>query len=177
MRALLRLTSSLLLIGLAAGCTTVKISGRGTTPLLLNNPAERVELVEHFRVAKRITFDYTGAFDVSDVLTELLQGRQADAVANLTVSLKSDVGDFFINLFTLGLANSRTLQVEGDLVRRAAAGGAGGSGLDLDDATPIAEARAGEPLMARLSDFAGSPGRSLVVIRTDDGLALIAATP
>jgi hypothetical protein len=164
-----------LFAGLITGCTMAKISGRGTTPLLLNNPAERVELVEHFRVAKRITFDYTGAFDVSEVLTEVMHGKQADAVANLTVSLKSDVGDFFINLFTLGLANSRTLQVEGDLVRRTASGGSEEAGSEVEDLTLLAEARAGEPLMANLTDFMGSPGTSPIVIRTGDGLALVVA--
>ena len=146
-------------------------------PLMLNNPTERVQLVEHFKTSKRIVFDYTGAFDVSEVLADVMQGKQGDAVTNLTVTVKSGVGDFFINLFTLGLANSRTFQVEGDLVRRqGTAGGTDDDSFGLSAGNLLAQAKESELLMANLADFAGLPEHSPVVLRIDGGLALVAPT-
>ena len=49
--------------------------------MMLNNPTQRVELIEHFSTSKQIMFDYTGAFDVSQVLATVIQGKNADATA------------------------------------------------------------------------------------------------
>ena len=130
-------TSLLLVALIATGCTFAKISGRGTTPLLLNNPAERVTLVEHFRTSKRITFDYSGAFDASEVLSDVMQGRNADAVTNMVVTVKTTFGDALLNIVTLGFANARTLEVEGDLVMRAGVGGSADGSSDTGDGAPI----------------------------------------
>lgn len=54
------------LVGVS-GCTIAKISGRGAQPLLLNNPQKKVEVLQRVNVSKMRVFDYTGAFDVSEV--------------------------------------------------------------------------------------------------------------
>ncbi len=100
-----------------SSCTIAKISGKGSMPLLLNNPAEKVKVLAHFKESKMITFDYTSSFDVYEVIAERLASSQADMATNLTITIKSDVSTFFVNLFTLGLANARTVQVEGDFVK------------------------------------------------------------
>lgn len=100
-----------------SGCTIAKISGKGSLPLLLNNPSQKVKVLSHFKESKMITFDYTSSFDVYEVIAERLANTNADMVTNLTITIKSDVGTFMVNLFTLGLANARTFQVEGDFVK------------------------------------------------------------
>ena len=64
-----------------------------------------------------ISFDYTSAFDVSDILAEKLQRSDADAITNLVINLKSNFGSFMVNLITLGIANAKVFSVEGDLVK------------------------------------------------------------
>ena len=63
-------------------------------------------------------FDYREPLDVSKAIQEGMAGNMdSDAVANIFISVKSTVGDFILNLFTIGLANAYTLQVEGDVIR------------------------------------------------------------
>jgi hypothetical protein len=96
----------------------MKVSGRGSLPLILNNLPMKTELVKHFVEDKFVVFDYTGAVDVSEVLSQVITDNPgADAVTNVVFELKSNVGTFFANLFTLGIANARVIQVEGDLIK------------------------------------------------------------
>ncbi len=155
------------IILLGSGCTMAKISGRSTTPLLLNNPTQRVEVVQHFAESKRITFDYTSAFDVSEVLGNVINSNRGDAVANLTITVESDVTDFFINLFTLGFAQAKTFKVEGDLVKTSRAAGAIGA------ADIIERSGADGSLKAKLQDFSGNPSDSPIVMRSGNELALV----
>jgi hypothetical protein len=153
-----------------SGCTIAKISGRGQLPLMLNNPPQKTTLVEHFSISKRRNFDYTGAFDVAEILgNELKNHPGADAVTNVTVTIGSDFGSFLIDLFTLLFANSSIFTVEGDLVKLGAPLGAlpAGSRLDVADSTGT--------LMATISDFTGRPGASPVIVRTASGLAVMRA--
>lgn len=118
-----RIASVVTLIALAAlllsmfGCTMAKISGRGALPLLLNNPTQKVDVIEHFKVSKMRAFDYTASYDVSEIIADKLSTSGADAAINLVVTVKGDFGTFMINLITLGLASARTIQIEGDLVK------------------------------------------------------------
>lgn len=108
----------LLLIINLAGCTTIKILARGNKPLMLNQPNQPYDVISHFSKETGIMFDYTGAPDVSKAIQEGMAGNMdSDAVANIFISVKSTVGDFILNLFTIGLANAYTLQVEGDVIR------------------------------------------------------------
>lgn len=98
-------------------CTMAKISGRSSVPLMLNNPSVATELVSNFSETKLKTFDYTRSIDVYDILTGVVSNSNADAVTNLTVTIKSDPATFFINLVTIGIANAYKVQVTGDLIR------------------------------------------------------------
>lgn len=100
------------------GCTTVKILARGNKPLMLNQPDKPYDVISHFSKETGVMFDYTGAPDISKAIQEGMAGNtEADAVANIFISVKSTPGDFILNLFTLCLANAYTLQVEGDVIR------------------------------------------------------------
>ena len=94
-RSLIPVDLSFIGIVLIAGCTIAKVSGRGSIPMLLNNPAERVTVIEHFKISKMITFDYTASFDVSEIIADKLgRSTEADAVTNISINVKQDVGTF-----------------------------------------------------------------------------------
>ena len=115
--------SYLLLLGIAAaallvsGCTIAKISGRGSIPLILNQPEAKVEVIQRVEHSKHIMFDYTSAFDVSEVLSEILVGSDADAIINVAITVQTTVADFLLNLVTLGIAQSKTFKVSCDVVK------------------------------------------------------------
>ena len=98
-------------------CTIAKISGRGAVPVLLNQPSEQMQLIEHITIKKNSNFDWTSSFDVSEVIAKKVAEQQPDAVINTTVTIKTSVDNFFINLFTLGLAQSRKIVVDADLMK------------------------------------------------------------
>ena len=115
-------TALAFLVGIAfflsvSGCTIAKISGRGSIPLMLNAPPQRVKVIEHFKEDKMLVFDYTSSFDVSNILAKKLQQTEADAITNLVVSVKGTVPSFLINVVTLGIASAKVFSVEGDLVK------------------------------------------------------------
>ena len=99
------------------GCTIAKISGRGSIPLMLNAPPQRVKVIEHFKEDKMLVFDYTSSFDVSNILAKKLQQTEADAITNLVISVKGTVSSFLVNVVTLGIASAKVFSVEGDLVK------------------------------------------------------------
>ena len=150
-----------------SGCTMAKISGKGPIPLLLNNPSKKVEVIEHLKASKMITFDYTGSFDVYEIIAEKLANTKADAAINLTVTIKSDMGTFLVNLFTFGLANARTIQVEGDLVKAPE----GVSSL-FDPSQVLAKARDVQDLKSEIKEIERH-GRISSIVRTDDGFAIL----
>jgi len=98
-------------------CTIAKISGRGAAPIVLNQPSERMELMEHVTVKKNSNFDWSSSFDVSEVMAQTIAAKKPDAVINTTVTIKSGADNFFINLFTLGLAKSRKVVIDADLMK------------------------------------------------------------
>jgi hypothetical protein len=146
-----------------SGCTIAKISGRGAMPLILNNPPAKTDVVEHFRVSKMKVFDYTAAYDVSEIIADKLAGSKADAVINLTIVIKSDVGCFFVNLFTLGLASARTIAIEGDLVNAPK----GLSSL-MDGKTILAQVTDSKDLAGKMAELA-STGNGISSVVQKDG--------
>ena len=98
-------------------CTIAKISGKGAVPVLLNQPSEQMQLVEHITIKKNSNFDWTSSFDVSEVISKKVAEKQPDAVINTTVTIKMGIDNYFINLFTLGLAKSRKIVVDADLMK------------------------------------------------------------
>ena len=99
-------------------CTIAKISGKGVSPIMLNQPSEQMELMEHISVEKNINFDYTNSFDVSEVLADVLAQKKPDAVINTTVIIKTGVDNYFINMFTCGMAASKKVVIEADLMKK-----------------------------------------------------------
>ena len=150
-----------------SSCTIAKISGKGSMPLLLNNPPEKVKVVSHFSESKMITFDYTSSFDVYEIIADRLANSDADMAINLTITIKSDVGTFFVNLFTLGLANARTVQVEGDFVKRV-----GGMGALLNGHDVLGVANNGKELKNVMKKLADS-GQTVRSIVRQDGKFLV----
>lgn len=102
---------------LMSSCTIAKISGKGAVPLVLNQPSESMELIEHISIEKNINFDYTNSFDVSEVIANVVAQKKPDAVINTTVLIKTGVDNYFINLFTCGLAASKKVVIEADLMK------------------------------------------------------------
>lgn len=109
--------SLLFAVALLSSCTVAKISGRGAVPVLLNQPAERMDLTEHIVIKKNVNFDYTASYDVSEHLAREVAAKKPDAVINTTVTIKQGIDNYFINLFTFGLAASRKVVIEADFVK------------------------------------------------------------
>ena len=81
-----------------------------------------MELMEHISVSKNSNFDYTSSFDVSDILADEIAEKKPDAVINTTITIKIDVDNYLINLFTLNLAKSRKIIVDADLMKERKSG-------------------------------------------------------
>lgn len=133
------------------GCTVAKISGRGSVPLMLNNPTSRVTVVGRLKESKLKVFDYTGAFDVSEVIADALSRTQATGVTNLVVTIKTTIPSYLVNVVTLGFANARVFQVEGDLVNL---------GADVPEADELARSKSLEDVLEAAAQ-AGGPGLML----------------
>lgn len=99
-------------------CTVAKISGKGAVPVLLNQTSDQMQLMEHLTIKKNSNFDYTSSFDVSEVIATKVAEKKPDAVINTTVTIKTGIDNFFINLFTLGLARSRKVVIGIDLMMK-----------------------------------------------------------
>ena len=98
-------------------CTVAKISGRGAVPIVLNQPSEKMQLVEHIIIKKNRNFDWTSSFYISEVIGKKIAEKQPDALINATISIQTSVDNFFINLVTFGLARSRKIVFEADVMR------------------------------------------------------------
>jgi hypothetical protein len=99
------------------GCTLAKIDGKGVLPIMLNNPPTRAQVIKHFEVSKGIMFDYTSAFDASEILAQVFEETKADAIVNVSLKVMQTPGDWCTNSCTLGLANAKHLVVSGDAVK------------------------------------------------------------
>lgn len=158
---------------LVEGCVLAKISGRGAIPLILNNPPKKVEVVQNINFSKMRVFDYTGAFDVSEVLTEAMIGSNADALINLNITVKTTVVDFLVNLITLGLANSHTFEVQGQAVKAPQ----GLSLLSLPNSEVLREAETIKELNLDQGSHFDLSGETTMIARTPSGFALLRYNP
>lgn len=151
-----------------SGCTLAKIYGRGATPVMLNNPPQRVEVIEHFEVSKGITFDFTSAFDASDMLATVLQRTRCDAIINVGLEVKTTVGDFFLNLITFGIAQAKHLTVVGDAVRFT-----DGSSLNSENVEILAESNNLQNLTSMLMTMSEEVQSKHMIVRADNGYRLV----
>jgi hypothetical protein len=111
------LVALVVLAAFMQSCTIAKVGGRGAVPLILNQPAQQMELVEHVTIKKNKVFDYTNSFDVSELLAKEIAAKKPDAAINVHVTIKSSIDTYFINLFTFGLANATKVVVEADFMK------------------------------------------------------------
>ncbi|MBN2742445.1 MAG: hypothetical protein JXR39_00985 [Marinilabiliaceae bacterium] len=103
---------------LLASCTIAKVGGKGAVPVMLNQQSESMQLIEHVKIAKTVKFDYTNTYDVSTILSEEIAKKKPDAVINTYISIKQTAGNYFLNLFTCGFAQAKTVEVEADFMKR-----------------------------------------------------------
>ena len=105
--------ATLALAGAMAGCTALRIYATSGNTIALSTLRQGQS--ESFTVVKHTAFDYTGAIDVQ----EIVRTKYGSGVTlqNVSVKVKMTVGDFFLNMVTLGIANSKHYEVTGDAVR------------------------------------------------------------
>lgn len=103
---------------LLSSCTVAKIGGKGAVPVLLNQPSEGMQLIEHIQIAKTIKFDHTGSYDVATILSTEIAKKKPDAVINTTITVKVTVGNYFLNMFTCGFASAKTVEIEADFMKK-----------------------------------------------------------
>ncbi|MBD3336991.1 MAG: hypothetical protein GF355_15870 [Candidatus Eisenbacteria bacterium] len=150
------------------GCTVAKIDGRGATPILLNNPPERVEVIKHFEVSQGIMFDYTNAFDASDILAEVLQETNCDAIINIGLELQITVGDYCVNFCTFGFANAKHLVVVGDAVKAPE-----GLGMNFEEGDLLAESRNLREITSKLFELSQGDLSKYHIVKSDGGYQLV----
>jgi hypothetical protein len=107
-----------LLVGFLAlttlnACTIARIYSTSGNEVTLTD--SNASAGEPFKIEHRISFDYTSAIDVQEVLRERFGSGQR--FENVSVKLKVKPEDFFINLLTLGIAQSKTFEISGDKSR------------------------------------------------------------
>jgi hypothetical protein len=124
-------------------------------------------LVERVTESKRKVFDFTGAIDISEVVGEKLAASDADALINTQIAIKSTVPDFFINLFTLGIANVYTIEVTGELVQAPE-----GLSTLIEEGTVLGRAASLDALTLD-AETAGAAGRDAVLVRHDGAYLLV----
>lgn len=118
----MRHAALVLALAVLPGCTFAKIEGSGGKPLVLNQLGT-ASAFRPFEVSEVVAFDWTGSIEVDDILRrspEVALGRpEASHVQNVRVEIGADVQTFFINLFTIGLANARVVTIRGEIVESA----------------------------------------------------------
>ena len=105
--------SSLLIAALVSGCTMARIySTSGNTVALTTVKPGRAE---SFTITERMMFDYTNSLDVQELIRRKF--GSGVLVQNVTVKLQQDPVDFVLNVVTIGIAQSRTFEISGDIIR------------------------------------------------------------
>jgi hypothetical protein len=107
------LLAAFLAITALNGCTIARIYSTSGNEVSLTDSARPSG--EPFKIEHRISFDYTGAVDVQEVLRERYGSGQK--FENVSVKLKVKPEDFLMNLITFGIAQSKTFEISGDKVR------------------------------------------------------------
>lgn len=157
---------AILIVGgiVMGGCTIATIGGRRVIPAMLNTPPERVEVIKHVKVSKSIYFDYTAAYDASEILAKVIEETGADAIINVAIKLKITVVNYLINVITFGLANGRTIEIEADAVKLPRKS----SLLLLPGIRVLAESASLVPLISRLLREPPEPDVSDIIIRVGE---------
>lgn len=75
-RVIFNFCVALLFIVTMQSCTIAKVSGKGAVPLLLNQPTEKMQFMEHVTIKKNRNFDYTNTFDVAELLSKEIEQKE-----------------------------------------------------------------------------------------------------
>ena len=102
---------------LGSGCTIAAITAKGARPIILNQPSQQFDVIKHFEVEQMISFNYTGVTDVSKLVAGVQDETKADALINVTPTIKATVGSYLLNAITLGFARAYVAMIEGDAVK------------------------------------------------------------
>lgn len=108
----LRTLAVVFTVGLS-GCTYSRIYSTSGSTVALTTLQQGAG--EQFTLSKHMAFDYTGAVDVQELVRS--KYGAGGTAQNVSIKIQGTVGDFFLNLITLGLANSKHYVVTGDYVR------------------------------------------------------------
>jgi hypothetical protein len=112
--SILKSLSALVVVSALNGCTIARLYSTSGNEVVLTDVANQSG--EAFKIDHRISFDYTSAVDIQDVLRE--RYGSGHKFENVSVKLKVNPEDFFINLFTFGIAQSKTFEISGDRIGR-----------------------------------------------------------
>ena len=115
-KSILFLCASMLLVSLT-GCTVAKVNSKGSIPVIMNQPAEKVTVIKTFKEKKKRVFDWTRNYELTELTGKVAKETNADALTNVDFKIKYGFSDYLINVFTLGLAQSTTLEITGDAVK------------------------------------------------------------
>lgn len=96
----------------SSGCTLVRIYATSGNGVHLTQ-AKSVS-GQPFKIQQRVVFDYTSVVDVQELIREKF--GSGHEFQNVSVKVKSDFVDFLLNLVTLGIAASKTLEISGDKI-------------------------------------------------------------
>ena len=115
-KSILFLCASMLLVSLT-GCTVAKVNSKGSIPVIMNQPAEKVTVIKTFKEKEKRVFDWTRNYELTELTGKVAKETNADALTNVDFKIKHGFSDYLINVFTLGLAQSTTLEITGDAVK------------------------------------------------------------
>lgn len=107
------LTGFLVMMLGAGGCTYARIYATSGNTVAMT--ALRQTRANSFSIKERVMFDYTGALDVQELVRR--QYGSGRTIQNVTVKVQQDPMDFLVNFATLGIAQSKTFEVSGDLIQ------------------------------------------------------------
>ena len=70
-----------------------------------------------FKEKKKRVFDWTRSYELTELTGKVAKETNADALTNVDFKIKHGFSDYLNNVFTVGLAQSTTLEITGDAVK------------------------------------------------------------
>ena len=85
--------------------------------ILFENNIKLHWTIKTFKEKKKRVFDWTRSYELTELTGKVAKETNADALTNVDFKIKHGFSDYLINVFTLGLAQSTTLEITGDAVK------------------------------------------------------------
>lgn len=101
-------------------CTSSKIyNSASDLPVFLGVPptGQKYKVVKHVKAGERVCWDYTASYDVGPLMREEITTYQADGMINVTWKEKMSFTSGVLNIFTLGIANCKDVELEGSVIK------------------------------------------------------------